>query len=200
MSVPCRCGRIYPVPPATPLMTLQMAASWLHSSLTCRQRIMLTPLIGAGILSSSGHSLRMFADLTVTRGDDNRTLVCCWSVLQFTTRCRARVLAPVFTPLQEELQTVVLMELPIISAICRDPASGKGNRLAVVPPSALHFTESGLASLKKFLQLILGCCVQCAKRESYINHIKSMSSDNQIEMMQEIQSVRPDILRFECGC
>eukprot|EP00050_Salpingoeca_kvevrii_P000211 m.144196 g.144196 ORF g.144196 m.144196 type:complete len:1035 (+) comp10059_c0_seq1:102-3206(+) len=79
---------------------------------------------------------------------------------------------------QEVLQTVVIMELPIISAICRDPGSAEG-----------------IEALKKCMMLMLGCSVQCANREMYINHIKSMSSEQQIEMMELIQDVMNGLIR-----
>ena len=69
------------------------------------------------------------------------------------------------------LPGTVLLELPIISAICRDPGS-----------------EAGLDGLRKFMLLVLGCAVKCESRERYINSIKLLDPALQIEMMEIIQT------------
>eukprot|EP00051_Salpingoeca_urceolata_P012710 m.157369 g.157369 ORF g.157369 m.157369 type:complete len:951 (-) comp17581_c0_seq6:64-2916(-) len=73
---------------------------------------------------------------------------------------------------QDVLQTVVVMELPVLRAICRDPGS-----------------ELGLEALNKLLLLVVGCAVLCEQRESYIAAIQTLDRAQQINMMRIIQEI-----------
>ncbi|TRY55298.1 hypothetical protein DNTS_013455 [Danionella cerebrum] len=73
---------------------------------------------------------------------------------------------------QEHLQQLVLMNLPNVLAIARDPLSGKS-----------------MEEVKRLLLLILGCAVQCDRKEEIIEKIKLLDIETQAAIVTLIQEV-----------
>eukprot|EP00045_Choanoeca_perplexa_P018333 m.287268 g.287268 ORF g.287268 m.287268 type:complete len:1049 (-) comp17786_c0_seq8:27-3173(-) len=73
---------------------------------------------------------------------------------------------------QDVLSTIVVMELPIVDAIVRDPHS-----------------EEGLEGLRKFCLLMLGCAVKCGHKERYIAQLKELPADVQLGLMDNIKEI-----------
>ncbi|KAK2166049.1 hypothetical protein LSH36_43g06000 [Paralvinella palmiformis] len=77
---------------------------------------------------------------------------------------------------QDVLQQLVVMEIPDIFAMVKEPTK-----------------ESSLKSMEKILLLLLGCSVQCIHKEDYINIIKSMDIQVQQAMVSFIQQITDNV-------
>ncbi|KAM8858416.1 girdin isoform 1-T1 [Spinachia spinachia] len=73
---------------------------------------------------------------------------------------------------QETLQQLVMMPLPNVLVLGRNPLS-----------------EQGLEEMKKLLLLLLGCAVQCEKKEEYIEGIQTLDFDTKAAIASHIQEV-----------
>ncbi|KAM3863265.1 girdin [Diretmus argenteus] len=73
---------------------------------------------------------------------------------------------------QESLQQLVMMPLPNVLVLGRNPLS-----------------EQGLEEVKKLLLLLLGCAVQCEKKEEYIERIQTLDFDTKAAIASHIQEV-----------
>ncbi|KAM7408417.1 hypothetical protein PAMA_002236 [Pampus argenteus] len=73
---------------------------------------------------------------------------------------------------QESLQQLVMMPLPNVLVLGRNPLS-----------------EQGLDEMKKLLLLLLGCAVQCEKKEEYIERIQTLDFDTKAAIASHIQEV-----------
>ncbi|XP_044229623.1 girdin-like isoform X3 [Thunnus albacares] len=73
---------------------------------------------------------------------------------------------------QETLQQLVMMPLPNVLVLGRNPLS-----------------EQGLDEMKKLLLLLLGCAVQCEKKEEYIERIQTLDFDTKAAIASHIQEV-----------
>ncbi|XP_070834532.1 girdin isoform X1 [Chaetodon trifascialis] len=73
---------------------------------------------------------------------------------------------------QETLQQLVMMPLPNVLTLGRNPLS-----------------EQGLEEMKKLLLLLLGCAVQCEKKEEYIERIQTLDFDTKAAIASHIQEV-----------
>uniref|UniRef100_A0A3B3S1X2 Calponin-homology (CH) domain-containing protein n=1 Tax=Paramormyrops kingsleyae TaxID=1676925 RepID=A0A3B3S1X2_9TELE len=77
---------------------------------------------------------------------------------------------------QECLQQLIVMNLPNVLAIGKDPLS-----------------EKAMEEMKRLLLLILGCAVQCERKEEFIEKIKLLDIETQAAIVSHIQEV------YECG-
>ncbi|XP_026164649.1 girdin isoform X3 [Mastacembelus armatus] len=73
---------------------------------------------------------------------------------------------------QESLQQLVMMPLPNVLVLGRNSLS-----------------EQGLEEMKKLLLLLLGCAVQCEKKEEYIERIQTLDFDTKAAIASHIQEV-----------
>ncbi|KAM9395760.1 girdin isoform 3-T3 [Salvelinus alpinus] len=73
---------------------------------------------------------------------------------------------------QETLQQLVMMPLPNVLVLGRSPLS-----------------EQGLEEMRKLLLLLLGCAVQCEKKEEYIERIQTLDFDTKAAIASHIQEV-----------
>ncbi|XP_074720643.1 girdin isoform X9 [Strix uralensis] len=73
---------------------------------------------------------------------------------------------------QENLQQLIMMSLPNVLIIGKNP-----------------FSESGTEEIKKLLLLLLGCAVQCQKKEEFIERIQSLDFDTRAAVAAHIQEV-----------
>ncbi|XP_029316289.1 protein Daple isoform X2 [Cottoperca gobio] len=73
---------------------------------------------------------------------------------------------------QENLQQLIVMPLPHILCIAKDPISAQS-----------------MEELKRLLLLILGCAVQCERKEEMIEKIKLLDIDTQAAIVSHIQEV-----------
>ncbi|XP_034713542.1 protein Daple [Etheostoma cragini] len=73
---------------------------------------------------------------------------------------------------QENLQQLIVMPLPNILCIAKDPISAKS-----------------MEELKRLLLLILGCAVQCERKEEMIEKIKLLDIETQAAIVSHIQEV-----------
>ncbi|XP_031442766.1 coiled-coil domain containing 88A isoform X2 [Clupea harengus] len=76
---------------------------------------------------------------------------------------------------QENLQQLILMPLPNIAILGRDP-----------------LTEGAVEELRRLLVLLLGCAVQCERKETFIQHIQSLDIETQTAIAVCIQEVTQD--------
>ncbi|XP_051505244.1 coiled-coil domain containing 88A isoform X1 [Myxocyprinus asiaticus] len=86
---------------------------------------------------------------------------------------------------QENLQQLLLMPLPNVAVLGRDP-----------------LTEGAVAELRRLLLLLLGCAVQCERKETFIQQIQCLDIDTQAEIALCIQEVTQDpsaVLPLEFG-
>ncbi|XP_009698063.1 PREDICTED: protein Daple, partial [Cariama cristata] len=72
----------------------------------------------------------------------------------------------------EVLQQLIVMNLPNVLLIGKDPLSGKS-----------------MDEIKKLLLLILGCAVQCERKEEFIERIKQLDIETQAAIVSHIQEV-----------
>ncbi|XP_068927842.1 girdin isoform X9 [Petaurus breviceps papuanus] len=73
---------------------------------------------------------------------------------------------------QETLQQLIMMSLPNVLTIGKNP-----------------FSEQGTEEIKKLLLLLLGCAVQCQKKEEFIERIQSLDFDTKAAVAAHIQEV-----------
>ncbi|KAM9291108.1 protein Daple [Morus bassanus] len=73
---------------------------------------------------------------------------------------------------QEVLQQLIVMNLPNVLMIGKDPLSGES-----------------MDEIKKLLLLILGCAVQCERKEEFIERIKQLDIETQAAIVSHIQEV-----------
>ncbi|XP_043371899.1 protein Daple isoform X2 [Dermochelys coriacea] len=73
---------------------------------------------------------------------------------------------------QEVLQQLIIMHLPNVLMIGKDPLSGKS-----------------MDEIKKMLLLVLGCAVQCERKEEFIERIKQLDIETQAAIVSHIQEV-----------
>ncbi|KAM6953338.1 LOW QUALITY PROTEIN: coiled-coil domain containing 88A [Aplochiton taeniatus] len=76
---------------------------------------------------------------------------------------------------QEDLQQLILMPLPNIAILGQDP-----------------FTETAVEELRRLLLLLLGCAVQCERKELFIQQIQSLDFETQAAIASCIQEVTQD--------
>ncbi|XP_030641772.1 protein Daple [Chanos chanos] len=85
---------------------------------------------------------------------------------------------------QESLQQLILMNLPNVLTIAKDPLSGKS-----------------MEEVKRLLLLILGCAVQCERKEEIIEKIKLLDIETQAAIVSHIQEVthnQENVLDLQC--
>ncbi|XP_015217936.2 girdin isoform X2 [Lepisosteus oculatus] len=73
---------------------------------------------------------------------------------------------------QETLQQLIMMPLPNVLVLGKNPLSGQG-----------------LEEMKKLLLLLLGCAVQCEKKEEFIEKIQTLDFDTKAAIAAHIQEV-----------
>ncbi|XP_068009393.1 girdin isoform X2 [Melanerpes formicivorus] len=73
---------------------------------------------------------------------------------------------------QETLQQLIMMSLPNVLIIGKNP-----------------FSEPGTEEMKKLLLLLLGCAVQCQKKEEFIERIQGLDFDTRAAVAAHIQEV-----------
>ncbi|XP_021387617.2 protein Daple isoform X2 [Lonchura striata] len=73
---------------------------------------------------------------------------------------------------QEVLQQLIVMNLPNVLMIGKDPLCGKS-----------------MDEIKKLLLLVLGCAVQCERKEEFIDRIKQLDIETQAAIVSHIQEV-----------
>ncbi|MBN3296131.1 DAPLE protein, partial [Amia calva] len=73
---------------------------------------------------------------------------------------------------QESLQQLIVMNLPDVLAIGKDPLTGKS-----------------MEEMKRLLLLMLGCAVQCERKEEFIEKIKLLDIGTQAAIVSHIQEV-----------
>ncbi|XP_057353174.1 girdin isoform X2 [Manis pentadactyla] len=73
---------------------------------------------------------------------------------------------------QETLQQLIMMSLPNVLVIGKNP-----------------FSEQGTEEVKKLLLLLLGCAVQCQKKEEFIERIQGLNFDTKAAVAAHIQEV-----------
>ncbi|KAM6272732.1 girdin isoform 3-T3 [Spheniscus humboldti] len=73
---------------------------------------------------------------------------------------------------QENLQQLIMMSLPNVLIIGKNP-----------------FSEPGTEEIKKLLLLLLGCAVQCQKKEEFIERIQGLDFDTRAAVAAHIQEV-----------
>ncbi|XP_048391710.1 girdin-like isoform X4 [Stegostoma tigrinum] len=73
---------------------------------------------------------------------------------------------------QETLQQLIMMSLPNVLVLGRTP-----------------LTEQGIEEMKKLLLLLLGCAVQCERKEEFIERIKNLDFDTKAAVATHIQEV-----------
>ncbi|XP_067374002.1 coiled-coil domain containing 88A isoform X2 [Channa argus] len=76
---------------------------------------------------------------------------------------------------QEDLQQLILMPLPNVAILGQDP-----------------LTEAAVEELRQLLLLLLGCAVQCEKKETFIQQIQSLDIETQAAIASCIQQVTQD--------
>ncbi|KAL0973865.1 hypothetical protein UPYG_G00212190 [Umbra pygmaea] len=76
---------------------------------------------------------------------------------------------------QEDLQQLILMPLPNIAILGQDP-----------------LTEAAVEEMRRLLLLLLGCAVQCERKEMFILQIQSLDIDTQTAIASCIQEVTQD--------
>lgn len=57
--------------------------------------------------------------------------------------------------------------------------------------TAMYFIDVSLSEMKKALLLILGCAVQCERKEYFIDKIKELDVDVQTAIVEYIKEVSP---------
>ncbi|XP_027631777.1 girdin isoform X11 [Tupaia chinensis] len=73
---------------------------------------------------------------------------------------------------QETLQQLIMMSLPNVLVMGKNP-----------------FSEQGTEEVKKLLLLLLGCAVQCQKKEEFIERIQGLDFDTKAAVAAHIQEV-----------
>ncbi|XP_046341956.1 girdin-like isoform X2 [Haliotis rufescens] len=75
----------------------------------------------------------------------------------------------------EVLQQLLILKLPNIHAICRDPHK-----------------DSSFEEIRKVLLLVLGCAVQCEHKQSFIENIKQLEIEVQHAIVEHIKEITDD--------
>ncbi|XP_052106053.1 girdin-like isoform X7 [Mytilus californianus] len=75
----------------------------------------------------------------------------------------------------DALQQILIVKLPNFQQICKEPEK-----------------EASFSEIKKVLLLILGCAIQCDKKENFIDTIKSLDVHVQHEIVELIKEVTDD--------
>ncbi|KAG1926211.1 girdin isoform X1 [Pimephales promelas] len=86
---------------------------------------------------------------------------------------------------QEALQQLVVMSLPDVLVLGRTPLS-----------------EQGLEEMRKLLLLLLGCAVQCNRKEEYIDRIQTLDLETQAAIAAHIQEVthnQENVFDLQCA-
>ncbi|KAM9356819.1 coiled-coil domain containing 88A [Symphorus nematophorus] len=76
---------------------------------------------------------------------------------------------------QEDMQQLILMPLPNVAILGQDP-----------------LTEAAVEELRRLLLLLLGCAVQCERKETFIQQIQSLDIETQAAIASCIQEVTQD--------
>ncbi|XP_064829356.1 protein Daple-like isoform X2 [Oncorhynchus masou masou] len=76
---------------------------------------------------------------------------------------------------QEDLQQLILMPLPNTAILGQDP-----------------LTEAAVEELRRLLLLLLGCAIQCERKETFIQQIQSLDIETQTSIANCIQEVTQD--------
>ncbi|XP_041653764.1 coiled-coil domain containing 88A isoform X2 [Cheilinus undulatus] len=76
---------------------------------------------------------------------------------------------------QEDLQQLILMPLPNVAILGQDP-----------------LTEAAVEELRRLLLLLLGCAVQCERKQTFIQQIQSLDIETQAAIASCIQQVTQD--------
>ncbi|KAG7518913.1 hypothetical protein JOB18_047235 [Solea senegalensis] len=76
---------------------------------------------------------------------------------------------------QEDLQQLIMMSLPNVAILGQDP-----------------LTEAAVEELRRLLLLLLGCAVQCERKETFIQQIQSLDIETQAALASCIQEVTQD--------
>ncbi|XP_029021047.1 coiled-coil domain containing 88A [Betta splendens] len=76
---------------------------------------------------------------------------------------------------QEDLQQLILMPLPSVAILGQDP-----------------LTEAAVEELRRLLLLLLGCAVQCERKQTFIQQIQSLDIETQAAIASCIQQVTQD--------
>ncbi|KAG9346510.1 hypothetical protein JZ751_006821 [Albula glossodonta] len=76
---------------------------------------------------------------------------------------------------QEDLQLLLLMPLPNVAVLGRDP-----------------LTEAAVEELRRLLLLLLGCAVQCERKEEFIQQIQTLDIETQAAIATCIQEITQD--------
>uniref|UniRef100_A0A667YDV1 Coiled-coil domain containing 88C n=1 Tax=Myripristis murdjan TaxID=586833 RepID=A0A667YDV1_9TELE len=92
-------------------------------------------------------------------------------ILTWRNECNLHALS-LSASTQETLQQLIVMSLPNILCIAKDPLSAKS-----------------MEELKRLLLLILGCAVQCERKEEMIEKIKLLDIETQAAIVSNIQEV-----------
>ncbi|XP_021348797.1 girdin-like isoform X2 [Mizuhopecten yessoensis] len=105
----------------------------------------------------------------------------------------------------EVLQQLLVLKLPNVGLICRHPENGKlpivslicrhleHGKLPIVSLICRHPENDGsFQELKKAILLILGCAVQCERKEDFIDGIKRLDVDVQHAIVEHIKEVTDD--------
>ena len=71
------------------------------------------------------------------------------------------------------MDQLIVMKLPQVLTIAKEPLG-----------------EVALAEMQKLILLLLGCAVQCDKKEEFIERIKQLEIDVQHAIVMHIQEVR----------
>ncbi|XP_041799953.1 coiled-coil domain containing 88A isoform X2 [Chelmon rostratus] len=77
--------------------------------------------------------------------------------------------------LLEDMQQLILMPLPNVAILGQDP-----------------LTEAAVEELRRLLLLLLGCAVQCERKETFIQQIQSLDIETQAAIASCIQQVTQD--------
>ncbi|XP_043931321.1 girdin-like [Protopterus annectens] len=76
---------------------------------------------------------------------------------------------------QEDLQQLILMPFPSVHVLAKEP-----------------LTERGIEEMKRLLLLLLGCAVQCERKEEFIDQIQTLDISTQAAIASSIQEVTQD--------
>ncbi|XP_055018784.1 girdin isoform X4 [Boleophthalmus pectinirostris] len=90
---------------------------------------------------------------------------------------------------QESLQQLVMMPLPNVLVLGRNPLSGSASAEPTHYNTTCLSEVQGLDEMKKLLLLLLGCAVQCEKKEEYIERIQTLDFDTKAAIASHIQEV-----------
>ncbi|KAK1804421.1 hypothetical protein P4O66_020446, partial [Electrophorus voltai] len=91
---------------------------------------------------------------------------------------------------QENLQQLVLMPLPNVAVLGRDPLTVITSNIFY--SHSLWSTEGAMEELRRLLLLLLGCAVQCETKETFIQQIQSLDIETQADLALCIQEVTQD--------